>query len=360
MRFGRFGKRRESGAGTRGPVRALILGGGGARGAYEAGVVAALSERETFDIVCGTSIGAVNGMFVAQDMPDKLAEVWRTISTRGVTQLKPELAVLVLLWQAGYGLIQSPFSQKASHVLTMLRALPQLTLTGGLPQLLGMFEGGNVRELIKELADLDRVRRTLIIGVTNLTSGRGESFAYFPPEQYALELAFHAAERSERIHAANYVDAICASAALPPVYEPVAIVCGDGATRSFADGGFTNNAPFQQAIDAGATDITAIFVTPPASRAAERKRAAPASVLEIMSTMLEANTERMLELDLKLARRINDDVAAGNAAGKRHVSFRVIGPKAPLQLPTLGFDDQTEVDRLFALGYADGSDMRAA
>lgn len=360
MTIGWLGKRRESRERSNRPVRALILGGGGARGAYEAGVVAALSERESFDIVCGTSIGAVNGMFVAQDMPDRLVEIWSAISTRGVTQLKPELAVLVLLWQAGYGLIQSPFSKKASHALTMLRALPQLSLAGGLPHLLGMFEGGNVRGVIKELADLDAVRRTFIVGVTNLTSGRGESFAYFPPEQRERELAYHAAERSEPIHAANYVEAICASAALPPVYEPVRIMCGDRETRLFADGGFTNNAPFQQAIDAGATDITAIFVTPPGSRASARGDAAPASVMDIMSTMLEANTERMLELDLKLARRINVDVAAGMAPGKRHVNFRIISPNTLLRLPTLGFDDQVEVDRLFALGYADGSDVRAA
>src|SRR3982074_2223998 len=105
-------KRREQPAK---PVRALILGGGGARGAYEAGVVAALTERETFDIVCGTSIGAINGMFVAQHIPERRVEVWQTISPRGVTQLKPELAVLVLLWEAARGLMRSPFSRKASH-----------------------------------------------------------------------------------------------------------------------------------------------------------------------------------------------------------------------------------------------------
>ncbi|GAC1574119.1 MAG: hypothetical protein NVS3B7_05860 [Candidatus Elarobacter sp.] len=342
------------------PVRALILGGGGARGAYEAGLIAALSKRESFDIVCGTSIGAINGMFVAQDMTDRLVDVWRTISTRGVTQLKPELAVLVLLWQASQGLMRSPLTEKASHALSMLRALPQLTTAGGLPQLLGLFEGGNVRSVIEEVADLSTVRRTFIAGVTNLSTGRGESFAYFPPDQRSAELAFHAAENAEPIHAANYVEAICASAALPPVYEPVKIVCRDGETRTFADGGFTNNAPFQQAIDAGATDITAIFVTPSMLQPGSRNAGPMASMMDVMAIMLEANTERMLELDLKLARRINDDVLAGSAPGKRYVSIRTIGPKLPLNLPTLGFDDQAAVDRLFELGYSDGSDVLVA
>ena len=83
-------------------------------------------------------------------------------------------------------------------------------------------------------------------------------------------------------------------------------------------------------------------------------------MLEVASIMLDANCERMLELDLKLARRINADVLAGTAPGKRHVTFRVISPAGPLQLPTLGFDDQDEVNRLFELGYADGHTVAAA
>jgi NTE family protein len=354
--LGMLGRRRRQETPQR-PVRALILGGGGARGAYEAGVVAALSERETFDIVCGTSIGAINGIFVAQDIPERLADVWQTISTRGITRLKPELAVLVLLWEATHGLLRSPFSRKAAHAVSMLRALPQLSSTGSLPGLLGLFESGNVRSVISEIADFSAIRRTFIVGTTNLSLGRGEAFAYFPPEQLAARERFHALEAAEPIHAGNYVEAICASAALPPVYEPVTIVCADGVERTFADGGFTNSAPIRQAIDAGATDVTAIFVAPSAPRGQERS---VDSMLEVASIMLEANTERMLELDLKLARRINDDVLLGHAPGKRHVAFRVIGPAGPLPIPTLGFDDQAQVNRLFELGYTDGSSVVAA
>jgi NTE family protein len=333
------------------PLRALILGGGGARGAYEAGVVAALSERETFDIVCGTSIGAVNGLFVAQNMTHRLSEIWRTISTRGVTQLKPELAAIVLLWQAAHGLLRSPIQRKAAHAFSMVRALPQLTSAGGLPGLLGLFESGNVRSVIAELADFEALRRTFIVGATNLSNGRGEAFAHFPAERAEAAAPFFASEPAETLTPENYVDAICASAALPPVYEPVPIRCADGVVRTFADGGFTNNAPIRQAIDAGATDVTAIFVAPTGMRGNERT---VGSMMEVASIMLDANSERMLELELKLARRINDGVAAGTAPGKRHVSFRIIGPDGPLHLPTLGFDDQDEVNRLFEQGYADG------
>jgi NTE family protein len=354
--IGILGRRKAQDA-PREPVRALILGGGGARGAYEAGVVVGLSERERFDIVCGTSIGAINGMYVAQGTPDRLAEVWRSIASRRVTQLKPELAVLVLLWQAAQGLMSSPFSEKAWHAVSMLRALPQLAAAGRLPRLLGLFESGNGRTVIEEIANFDALCRTFIVGVTNLNTGHGEAFAYFPPEAREAEAAFHRLERAEPMHAGNYVAAICASAALPPVYEPVPIVCADGVSRLFADGGFTNNAPLRQAIDAGATEITAIFVDPSESRGDERR---VGSMMEVAEVMLEANMERMLELDLKLARRINESVLAGAAAGKRYVRIRIIGPAGPLRLPTLGFDDQEEVDRLFEMGYADGRDVAVA
>ena len=150
---------------------------------------------------------------------------------------------------------------------------------------------------------------------------------------------------------------MCASAALPPVYEPVRIVCKDGVERQFSDGAFTNNAPIRQAIDAGATDITCVFVAP--SRGIGSERGAE-SMMDIASVMLDANTERMLELDVKLTQRINAGVLAGLAPGKRYVSLRVIGPSLPLELPTLGFENQVEVNRLFELGFTDGRNAAAA
>jgi predicted acylesterase/phospholipase RssA len=354
--IGMFGKRRPKDV-PRKPVRALILGGGGARGAYEAGVVAALAEHETFDVVCGTSIGAINGMFVAQNTPERLIDVWRTISTRGITQLKPELATLLLLWQATNGLMRSPFSQKAAHAVTMMRMLPRLAIAARVPSLLGCFESGNVRSIIRELADFSAVKRTFICGATNLTNGRPEAFAYFPPGHEQAETAFHAAEWAEPIHAGNYVDAICASAALPPVYEPVSILCKDAVTRSYADGGFTNNAPIRQAIDAGATEVTAILADPSGIQPDERS---VGSIVDIFATMLDANTVRMLELDLKLARRINEAVLAGRAPDKRYVTIRVIEPRTSLRLSALAFDAQDDVNRLFDLGYEDGRAARVA
>lgn len=49
-------------------LRALVLSGGGGRGAYHVGVLRFLEEHEWYpDVVAGTSIGAVNGAAIASE-----------------------------------------------------------------------------------------------------------------------------------------------------------------------------------------------------------------------------------------------------------------------------------------------------
>ena len=56
----------------------LCLCGGGAKGAYQAGVIKALYDREInkFNIISGTSIGAINGYFIFTNNVEKLEEMW--------------------------------------------------------------------------------------------------------------------------------------------------------------------------------------------------------------------------------------------------------------------------------------------
>ena len=59
--------------------RALVLCGGGSRGAYEVGAYQALVEAGyTFDIIVGTSIGALNGALIVQDTYFRGMRLWRT------------------------------------------------------------------------------------------------------------------------------------------------------------------------------------------------------------------------------------------------------------------------------------------
>lgn len=64
---------------------ALVLGGGGSKGAYEIGVWKALRELQvTIDLVCGTSIGAMIGAMIVQDQFDELLDVWLRIRAEDI------------------------------------------------------------------------------------------------------------------------------------------------------------------------------------------------------------------------------------------------------------------------------------
>ena len=76
---------------------ALVLSGGGARGAYEAGVVEAMVRAAGIgehvalpgvDLVCGSSIGTLNGWFVASGQYAQLREMWATIGTDDLFEIK--------------------------------------------------------------------------------------------------------------------------------------------------------------------------------------------------------------------------------------------------------------------------------
>lgn len=65
--------------------RALVLAGGGSKGAYEVGFIKALDELNIdFSIVTGTSIGALNGCLLAQGDKESLENLWKTLD---VTQV---------------------------------------------------------------------------------------------------------------------------------------------------------------------------------------------------------------------------------------------------------------------------------
>ncbi|HET9589845.1 MAG TPA: patatin-like phospholipase family protein [Anaerolineales bacterium] len=85
-----------------GPVRALILSGGGGRGAFHAGVYKYLMQNNKENvnadhssvweprIIVGTSIGAVNGAAIAQGMSaDQLVEVWKSLEEKDIQGLPP-------------------------------------------------------------------------------------------------------------------------------------------------------------------------------------------------------------------------------------------------------------------------------
>ncbi len=173
--------------------RALILCGGGARGAMEAGFYQAITELDlAFDLVVGTSVGALNGACIAAGMtPDELIALWRHIRRRDVATWN-----WPVLWRGG-GLM----------TLDPLRRL----LRARLP--------------VTRFEDL---KIPLVVVTTDLQAGTP---VYWQDE-------------------GDFIDPVIASMSLPGVFPPV-VIHG----RPHVDGGVTNNVPFAPALERGVREL---------------------------------------------------------------------------------------------------------
>jgi NTE family protein len=73
--------------------RALVLSGGGSKGAFEAGFIKALSEAGLhFDLITGTSIGALNGALLVMGKKEAFDDLWDHLDLEHVFKGVPKLA----------------------------------------------------------------------------------------------------------------------------------------------------------------------------------------------------------------------------------------------------------------------------
>ena len=64
---------------------AIVLAGGGSRGAYQLGVWKALREMGVdYQLVTGTSVGALNGTLMVQQDYEKACQVWENITSEDI------------------------------------------------------------------------------------------------------------------------------------------------------------------------------------------------------------------------------------------------------------------------------------
>ena len=98
-------------------MRALVLSGGGSRGAYEIGAWQALSELGVrLDGVYGTSIGALNAALVAQGDLDDALELWRNIRVSQIMTVRDEeAAAMCRLLARTEGMLVGLSSGAAAH-----------------------------------------------------------------------------------------------------------------------------------------------------------------------------------------------------------------------------------------------------
>ncbi len=338
-----------------GQVKALVLSGGGARGAYEAGVVSGLyAKGETFDVICGTSIGAINSALIAQHpSADTLRTVWSSIAKVGVIAERPSVQAAANVLTDLEATQKDPTLKKVGDLFKTLEAAQGLFPLSQFYAMTGGLDPTPVQNFLKTNLNFAQLQLPLIFAATDLTQGSSQVFYSFP-SGWAGTAAFTAAEPDAiALTGTSYDEAVRASGAIPIAFPPVPIpgLTGSCAGSYFVDGGVANNTPVGQAVDAGATHITVIFMDPPEEGPDHYPTG---NLVQIAAACYAVMAQTILNLDFALALRTNKVAAAGAAPDKREVCLRAIRPAKPLPLTILDFDKQPQIDQAFGLGFADG------
>ncbi len=207
----------------------LVLQGGGALGAYQAGVYEGLAEAGYLpDWVAGVSIGAINGALIAGNPSERRIErlraFWDRVS-RGVPV--PALAADGPLGDA-FRYASATMSATLGVAGFYVPRIPHPSLIfDGSPGALSIYDASQLKSTLEELVDFKLINRRgvrLSVGAVDLRSGNS---TYFD-------------NRRTRIGPEH----VMASGALPPAFAPVEI---DG--RHYWDGGIVSNTPLWYVLD---------------------------------------------------------------------------------------------------------------
>ena len=319
------------------PKVGLVLSGGGARGAYEVGVLRYVFERigGRFDVVAGTSVGAINGAYVAAtaERPRAtgrmLARVWKDLRIDQVYRIG---------WRQVRSLPQVLFG----------RSLPKVTHGARLG---GLVDPGYLETIVRRRIPwagiAENLHRGRIAGVsvaaTELATGLTTLFVH--TRSGRLPAAWKV-EPGQNVVATPVTAAHClASAAIPVLFPAVRV--GD---QFFVDGSLRQNTPVRPAMRLGASRVLVVSLRHAEARRIEIERAREEgrriypNALFMMGKMLNALMLDKLEADLARIERMNelldagrrfcgDDFAerlsramAGHAAPYRHIDVVLVRP----------------------------------
>jgi predicted acylesterase/phospholipase RssA len=343
----------------------LILSGGGARGAYEAGIIGALAASrnirdgqplDPYGFVSGTSIGALNGWLVATGQYSRLRALWSTIASADILQIKPE-----------YAAIRDP----NSGVFT--RLMQGMDLLKGLrTNVSAIMRTEPVVEFIQANIDPDTpVLMPFVWAATNLTMQQTEYFYRVPHavseerQQVLLEIFRRTIGPSAVLREASdeYLQRMLfASAALPIVFDPVELPApnGDG-TNQYVDGGVACNTPIALtrtvAQNVHVVLLDAPFEQEPCDNALEIAFAIWGTMQrkimehEIKSALLEASIRQTFDTSgMTQAQIAGLDAYFADSADTQ---FGYIRPQKQLALRAGSFNDDAHIREAMDLGWTD-------
>ncbi|MCR4302460.1 MAG: patatin-like phospholipase family protein [Sulfuricaulis sp.] len=308
------------------PKVGLILAGGGARAAYQVGVLKAIAEmlpRESpnpFPILCGSSAGAINATTLAiyatrfQEGVRRLTYVWRNFNVHQVFRADTP------------GVIANGMRWLAAMVLGGLgRRNPQALL-----------DRAPLRRLLQQTMPCDRIQESIDAGALHALSvtasgyDSGQSVTFF---QGVSSLGTWRRARRVGSVANITIDHLMASSAIPFVFSAEKIN-----REYFGDGSMRQIAPISPALHLGADQVLVVGVRHEAPTSERGQIAEYPSLAQIAGHVLNSIFLDSLEADLERLQRINktislistDQLREGGVT-LRNVDVLVIAPSEDLE-----------------------------
>jgi len=278
-------------------MKALVLSGGGSKGAYELGVIRQLAEAgNSYDMIAGVSVGALNGSFLAQyqkedfkEAVEKLKIIWDNLETSKVHRAWRPFGKLMIPWRPS------------------------------------VFNSTPLHDFVEENLDVEKLRKSNVylgVGAVDLQTG-----------------VYHVFDSSHP----NIKKAVLASSSFPVMLTPVKMLELD-----WSDGGLRNPTPLKAAIDAGADEIDIVMTFPPSLAFEERKKW---TAYQIARRSLDILMSEVVENDITSMYLINQALKAGaDLPKKRIIKYRIIRPLKSLTKNSLDFS-QENVAPMQAIGY---------
>jgi len=298
--------------------QALVLAGGGARAAYQVGVLQAIADwlppgqACPFEVLVGTSAGAINAAALAA-RASNLAEgvaaleaVWSGFRSSQVVRCDP-LTVL-------RGVLHWTVSLMSSGWLVA----PPRSLLDTTP----------LRELLQQVIPLERIHvgleqgplEAVAVATTSYSSGR--AVAFFEARPAIVE--WHRARRAGRRHPID-IEVLMASAAIP-FFFPASRIDGD----YYGDGAMRQLAPLSPAVHLGANRLLVVGTrADDAASPADASPGRPPSPGHLLGFVLDSLFTDGLSIDLERLRQINDLLVAdgvGHDPARRPIEVLVIQP----------------------------------
>lgn len=294
----------------------LVLSGGGARGAYQAGILSGLAEvighdfgAQPFPIITGISAGSINASYLASasstfvEQVNLLVHLWGELVSEQVIKTNPfTLGKLGLGW------------------------LKDLS-TGGLlgqPQSTHLLDSTPLENFLRQRIDFDQLRRNVDskildgVSVTSTSYASGTSVTFFDSRDLTSWT------RSARIGLKTTLalEHVLASSSIPIFFKPVRI-----GQSYYGDGGIRSSSPLSPAIHLGADKILAIGVRFHRSNIEEMEinheiKMPDISMAHIAGVLLNSLFLDAIEFDHERLARVNETVSlleqqAPNGSGQK-------------------------------------------